>query len=420
MDSLRGLAAMSIVLYHAVGYGSGLDGVAFFSPIFGRLEVGVPIFFVISGFLLYRPFVRARRAGDTRPRIGPYAWRRVLRIIPGYWAALTIVGLALGFSYLFTVEGVLRYYGFAQMYTVDSLFRGIVPAWTLGIEIAFYAILPVYAIAIGVAGRWTGRRWFMATEIAGLAVLYVIAISWQISAYPPGVTTRQLWLPGQLDHFALGMGLAVASVHFQGGARMPRPLRLIERRPLIAWLAALGALLTAAYGLGFTGLAFEAPASLFSALALHQLYGIVALSMALPAVFGAPTRGAVRRLLGHPALLWLGMISYGVYLWHVPVLQFAFEHEYGNFPGIHPYMEWIAVAVTGGVTFGALSWYLVERPFMRLRRLVPRERPQPRDPDFDAADAGLGSPTAASGMVSGDRPAHPPLGSPEGPRPAGS
>src|SRR3954469_15306078 len=105
-DGLRALAALSVLTFHAAYFaGIGVTDSPL-KPYTGRLEVGVSVFFVISGFLLYRPFVRARLDDEPPPRTAAYAWRRFLRIVPGYWVALTVVALWLGVPGVFTASGI--------------------------------------------------------------------------------------------------------------------------------------------------------------------------------------------------------------------------------------------------------------------------------------------------------------------------
>ena len=96
IDSLRAVAAISVLAYHALYKGVllQLPTGSPLSPWAAHLDVGVPIFFVLSGFLLYRPFVRARLSGSEAPDTEAYGWRRVMRILPAYWIALVVVGLA--------------------------------------------------------------------------------------------------------------------------------------------------------------------------------------------------------------------------------------------------------------------------------------------------------------------------------------
>ncbi len=89
MDSVRALAAVAILLSHVVAVERGNGAPA----LLRGLGASVPIFFALSGFLLYRPFVAGRRGGTTPQRIGRYAWRRLLCILPAYWLALTALAI---------------------------------------------------------------------------------------------------------------------------------------------------------------------------------------------------------------------------------------------------------------------------------------------------------------------------------------
>src|SRR5918911_5479930 len=95
-DSLRAIAALSVFAAHAYLILEGFGSPNPLRDVLVRLDVGVTIFFVISGFLLYRPFVRARLRSAPPPRPLAYAWRRLLRIAPAYWVALTIIAVWLG------------------------------------------------------------------------------------------------------------------------------------------------------------------------------------------------------------------------------------------------------------------------------------------------------------------------------------
>src|SRR5207302_637948 len=137
-DSLRAIAALSVLAGH----------VAIYEPMPNNLRLrflaltgGIAVFFVISGFLLYRPLVRARFDRAEPPRTAAYAVRRVLRIGPAYWFALPIVVLLVGTSGeapnatpVFTGRGIPAYFGFLQVYDSRTLFGGISAAWTLCVE----------------------------------------------------------------------------------------------------------------------------------------------------------------------------------------------------------------------------------------------------------------------------------------------
>src|SRR4051812_2903566 len=96
LDSMRAVAFLCVLCAHtAFAAGFAADG-STLRPFFARLDVGVRIFFLISAFLLYRPFVAARLRGEEAPLVGAYAWRRFLRVAPAYWLALCVIGLWLG------------------------------------------------------------------------------------------------------------------------------------------------------------------------------------------------------------------------------------------------------------------------------------------------------------------------------------
>ena len=138
VDALRAIAALAVLGAHAAFFGGAYDGHTALGPYAQRLDVGVTVFFLISGFLLYRPFLLARVDGEAAPATGAYAWRRFLRIVPAYWLALSVTVLALGTPGVFTADGLPTYYGLAQTYRTATIGGGLTQAWTLSIELAFY------------------------------------------------------------------------------------------------------------------------------------------------------------------------------------------------------------------------------------------------------------------------------------------
>jgi peptidoglycan/LPS O-acetylase OafA/YrhL len=372
VDSLRAIAALLIVAYHAAFVLGGLepDGPGRW---LAHLNVGVPLFFAISGFLLYRPFVAARVRGLPSPSLRAYALRRVARIAPAYWVALTIVAVALAREEVFDgPHGLVTYYGFAQAYGADSVTGGIGQAWTLSVEVAFYVALPLALLAPvrGARGQW---RLIGAIVAASVAWKLIVATT----ADPAGDAYFPLLvaLPGAADLFAAGMALAVLSA----GPRPPGRLQaLVGRRPALPWLAAL-----AAFALLGTDWPAEGPTA--TLLRDRALEAVVVLGLLAPAVIGADGGGAVRRLLAQRWLAWIGLVSYGVYLWHLDVLR---ELEGAGLPG--PAV--VTLGVAGSLALGAASWYGLERHAIRLgRRASGRPPVAPR--------AGVPAPAAAESLV---------------------
>jgi peptidoglycan/LPS O-acetylase OafA/YrhL len=388
-DSLRAMAALGVFIFH-------LPVVARMSfdnpvrPYLLVLNVGIAVFFLISGFLLYRPFAQARYAGEKAPATVLYAERRVLRIVPAYWVALVLVVLLLGkagespaASAVFTPEGVLRYFGFLQIYDSDTLLGGISAAWTLCVEVTFYAMLPLWAMLLHrVPCRSTSG--FLRTELLGLAGLFVIGVTWTAVAAPSNedaaaafsnVTLIEPWLyvlPAFLDHFALGMAIAVLSVVLADRAQQPRAVGVIDRAPWLPWLVAALAFVLIANLEKVTSDSWT-----LRTVGTHVLQGVFAFALLLPAVFGDPDRGLVRKLLANRILLWVGLVSYGLYLWHVAVNVKLVE--WGVLDALGS-LGYIAAALCVSLLAAAGSFYGVERHALRLgRRLSHRRRSQDAD-----------------------------------------
>ena len=403
MDGLRALAALSVLGFHAA-YGAGIAVThSPFRPYAGRLEVGVSIFFVISGFLLYRPFVRARFEGEPAPRTGAYAFRRFLRIVPGYWVALTVVALWLGTPGVFTSSGIPTFYGFAQSYSSDTLLGGIGQAWSLCVEVAFYAFLPLWALAMRKLG--SGRRAY-AQELGGLLLLFVASIAykaWALGQEPASSLSSppyMLSLPGYLDQFAAGMLLAVLSVRFAHAEKLPRALGLVRRLPGLAWLCAAVAFWAVSTQIGLDGGLLQQLTNR-SFFERHALYTVIAVALVLPGVFAEPGRGLPGRLLASRVAVYLGLISYGVYLYHDAVIRQLTEST--DLPGVGlRFAVNVVVGIAGAVVLASLSYYVVERPALRLKRYFPLRTPAARgEAVAEPAPAVPPTPRAAAQSASG-------------------
>jgi peptidoglycan/LPS O-acetylase OafA/YrhL len=348
LDAMRAIAAFAIVAYHVAFFARATeDGAA--GALLSRLGVGVTIFFVISGFVLYRPMVRARRAGEPPRPLGDYARRRALRIVPAYWLALTVLAIYPGLPGVFTDRWWV-YYGFLQVYSADTILKGIGPAWSLCTEVVFYIALPFLAALLGRV-TWRTELWLLGA--LGLAS-FGFRAGIELTDGPEYLTQTIL---GTFDGFALGMGLAVLSV---AG-------REVRARPAAMWALALACLVAAAAIAGpdpaFVLIA-GAPAG--EALAVRVLGLGTAVFLLLPAIFGG---GRPPRLLA-----WLGLISYGIYLWHYPIVQrVTVGPDMEGFPGGNGWRI-AAISVPIVIACAALSYHVVELPLLRRRAGARRGR----------------------------------------------
>jgi peptidoglycan/LPS O-acetylase OafA/YrhL len=388
-DSLRGLAALAIVLTH-VGLASGANFTAFYGAMTARLDMGVTLFFVLSGFLLYRPFVAARLEGRPPIRVRDYARRRILRIVPAYWLALTALAIWPGLA----ITGPRwTYYAFVQNYDLTWVLGGLGQAWSLAVEASFYVLLPFYALALSRCTRAAAPARAARLDVAVLVALALASIGLRTYIHATGNSLILLFtILGTFFWFALGMGLAVASVALHGRERRPAVIGLIERRPSLWWAAAIGLFVIMSYGYGLPKGLYGNPSNL-QYLGEHLTYGAVSFLLVLPAVWGAGLGGVPRRILALRPVAWLGLVSYGLFLWHARWVEYFTAKGVGGWlPGLHSgFLVMLAVVLGVSLACASASYYLVERPILRYkdgfrrRRRAPAPEPTPAPAEHQPA-----------------------------------
>lgn len=373
-DSLRAIAALCILVLHTAGF-SGVQIDAWYLGLLVHLDIGVTFFFLISGFLLYRPMVAARVLGTPAARWPTYAWRRFLRIAPAYWVALTVLAVVPGIYGVFT-DNWWVYYGLLQNYpvyslsgdcTTDVLRCGISPVWSLGIEVFFYATLPFFAWGLArLSARGRPSSWF-AGELAALGFVSLATLP-LVTRYDTELERLFWYSPlGHALWFALGMALASASVRAQQTGVVPRGLDYLSRRPGIAWGAAIGAYAITAIAIFEPVPGNAVPGSDYAF--QYVTFGLIAALLLVPAVFGDGRSGLPRRILASPVLAWLGLISYGIFLYHWPISYALSRAGVTEWWPHSPILVLTSVTLVLTIGCAAASYYLVERPFLRLKRL---------------------------------------------------
>jgi peptidoglycan/LPS O-acetylase OafA/YrhL len=356
LDPLRAVAALCIVVTHTAGL-SGFNSKHWPGAWTARLDCGVAIFFVLSGFLLYRPFVAARLEGRSRPGVLRYARRRALRILPAYWLALVVQALV----WPQYVKGVFDsggwvYFALLQSWSSHTILGGLGVAWSLSVEMAFYVLLPVYAFAAAKLCGGHARR-----ELRLLAAMFVLAVAARIVVHAADPASVYLsTLPGNWAWFCAGLGLAVMSAR----AERPAYVRWVGGHATLCWGIAFGLLTVAAWAIGLPRTLTGHYGS-FALQAEHVLYIGVAVFLVAPMVLSEGRRSLPAALLSTRVLAWLGLVSYGIFLWHQPlVVQFLHVDFWFPVAGYPPYTLLVAVVATA---IAAVSYYGLERPILRFK-----------------------------------------------------
>lgn len=377
LDGLRAVGALFVVLTH-VGFQSGDALAGPFAGFLSRLDVGVAVFFVLSGFLLFRPHVAAHLAGAPRPALRSYLRHRALRILPVLWVAVPaayVLAPTAGAS----AGDYLSHALLVQIYGSDVRLQGLTQMWSLATEVAFYLCLPLVAAATcrGTPGRaWVTRR----LVLTGALLLAGPAWMWWCTAV--GLDRGRLWLPGYVGWFGAGMALALWTTARDGGILGRGAVDDLLRRPGTVWsvAGALFVIVSTPAG-GPLGLTEPSPAA---AAFKNLAYGLIGLLVVAPGtVREAPP--APTRLLSGRVARFLGEISYGVFAYHVVVLTLVDSVAgLGVFTG--HFWPRLGLTLLGTLLAATASYRLLERPVLdRGRRSEPGPSTGASSPDTEQA-----------------------------------
>jgi peptidoglycan/LPS O-acetylase OafA/YrhL len=387
-DGIRGIAMTLVFVAHVAvnsDPGRGLENYHWAKEIVGRLDLALATFFVLSGYLIARPFVRSFVLGTKRPSVRRFVRNRVLRIVPAFYlvAALVLLRFGLDGAISPTPDNpsgtapasawwqVLSVFTFTQSYTTGSATLPIGQAWSLDVEVAFYAAIP---IAAAIAYR-LGSRLRTPRARAQAALVFV-----------GGLALVSIWLRQHNDNtlatlasppliiyaFLPGVALAIAEPWAVPVFRdQPRRARRF------AWaavgIAALAYVLYCVWD--FNVETTQIHHALGRRSLMSALFGMALLAALIALQLGS---GKVPRWADNRWTNRMGERSYAFYLLHVWIL-----FEVINLVGADAGTAVLIAAMIGigfpvTLVLSALSWRFVERPFLE-RRLpwAPGLRPAP-------------------------------------------
>jgi peptidoglycan/LPS O-acetylase OafA/YrhL len=313
LTGIRAVAALLVMATHAA-YTTGKYTHDYIGLMYSRMEIGVPIFFVLSGFLLFAPWVKANATDGPSPSLRRYTWHRVRRIMPAYIVTVLIAYAVYHFRTAgpnpgHTWMGLLRNLTLTQPYTDNYLFsylhQGLTQMWSLAVEVAFYVVLPLLAYLLLVV--LCRRQWRPIRLMAGLLCLAALTPIWIVIVHttdflPDGA---KLWLPTYLAWFIGGMMLAaLQAMGVRAYAMACLPVAVVCY--LIVSTPIAGAPTTSPAGLG-------------EALAKAGFYAVIAALAVAPLALS--DRGWYARFLASRPMVFLGEISYEIFLIHLITME---------------------------------------------------------------------------------------------------
>ena len=342
VESLRAVAALAVMEGHIFGQAHAY-GPSIFDTYWHRLLLGggfgVYLFFVLSGYLLYWPFAREAFAARGPISLRRYALNRALRILPLYYATLAILLVVQnggGTWHLWWTHAL-----FAESFSNSTLLPVDGVMWSLVTELHFYIALPFIAYAIACLARGSLARGTFALAVLGIAS-FVLRYATFLH-HPQHSSLLRYQLPSLLMYFVFGMLLAHLRLAWE--RRRPDWVRGPLARSDVWMLAAvpLWALVFHDYG--------------------WEVLGGVASFLMVGACVLPLEKGFAVRGLEWKVLAFIGVGSYSLYLWHLPIVTHIWEAGW-----VHSFPALLVVAAPLAIGAAIVSYLVIESPFLRLRR----------------------------------------------------
>jgi peptidoglycan/LPS O-acetylase OafA/YrhL len=391
VEGLRAVAAFLVLITH-VAYWTGFVHAGFLGGLAARGDLGVAVFFVLSGFLLSRPWLSAAFENRPSPSIRRYSVHRAARLLPAYYLALAAVLLTASLIEPLddveppvTFESVTAHLVLAQAY-FGPLFSTFSQTWSLTTEVAFYVLLP----GLGLLAMYGARHQPPTTSLnrvlwgcLGGLLFGLLVTGLAAGDVLPFSNRVALSVLGHAGWFAMGVGVAALTAAERAGhvARLRDPTYQLWRTSPNLLAAAAGILVLVAVTPVAGPREFtDVPTA--NAVVKELLYALIATAMLLAALSRDAGSSVVIRVLSSPPVRYLGRISYGVFLWHLVVIQWLYALTgWALFSGGF----WLVLSTTTLVTVAvaSASYLLVEQRILSWARAYqsPRESAQRNQPE---------------------------------------
>ena len=358
LDALRGFAALSVIAYHLIVLANLPVPATMPWQWFRFGFLGVDLFFAISGAVILLALEQSRQRAPTRYR-REFFRHRLARILPLYLITCVVFVLLVKPDILQRPN--LAHLLIAQLLFVQNLSastHGVLngPSWSLALEMQFYVLMAFGGVLLLKSRAWMWPAVLFAIALGWRALVWWLDAGSHIGTPDPAQFIHASELPGVIDAFAAGMIVALwqRRRRARGDASSAKLALILGALALLCWLGALE---------WFIARAGDYWTNPLSAIGLRSLTAIAG-GLTVAAAFAAPTLR-----FGRTAMMLCGDLSYGLYLWHMPVLLWLQSRMPGDAP-------WRFAATTFAITIAlsALTWFAIERPILRWARL-PRSLP---------------------------------------------
>jgi peptidoglycan/LPS O-acetylase OafA/YrhL len=361
LEGYRGVAALSIIVFHVCQYAVQGNGSSGLLGQLGRFEI-VDILFVLSAYLLTLSYARAAIEQTSALPARTFLFRRAVRILPLYWVGVTVVWSLRNPTLPGDWRDLAEHLSFTQVFDSKRIFYTLGPTWSMSLEIMFYGLLVLLGpLAVRACARIGSRRRRVSLLLAGCAMLFAIPVVWNAMAF--------LVFRIPYDHWPVYFGPQARFGGFAAGMALAVVVAARRSVPLFAgaWPSALrvGAIALIAFATWI-----DRPDS-WGQVGYHDLAAIGWLVLLASTVLGRPGQRWARALSWRPLTL-VGLISYSTYMWHEPIMQSLQKH--GITSRAAAGLPWSIAAVVGlSLVAGVLSYRCIEYPTSKLRALRNRD-----------------------------------------------